>query len=31
MLGNILWYLAARALGIKRLPPIILRWGAGSR
>jgi len=27
MLGNILWYLAARALGIMRLKPIILRWG----
>ncbi len=27
MLGNILWYLAARALGILRLKPIILRWG----
>ena len=27
MLGNILWYLAARALGIQRLEPIIHRWG----
>ena len=27
MLGNILWYLAARALGINRLRPIIARWG----
>ena len=27
MLGNILWYLAARALGIIRLKPIIDRWG----
>ena len=27
MLGNILWYLAARALGIIRLRPIIDRWG----
>ncbi len=27
MLGNILWYLAARALGIARLKPIIHRWG----
>ena len=27
MLGNILWYLAARALGILRLEPIIHRWG----
>ena len=27
MLGNIVWYLAARALGILRLKPIILRWG----
>jgi len=27
MLGNILWYLAARALGISRLKPIIHRWG----
>ncbi len=27
MLGNILWYLAARALGIVRLRPIIRRWG----
>ncbi|MFL6750049.1 MAG: DedA family protein [Sphingomicrobium sp.] len=27
MLGNILWYLAARALGIQRLEPIIRRWG----
>ncbi len=26
-LGNILWYLAARALGIVRLRPIIHRWG----
>ncbi|WP_309611572.1 DedA family protein [Sphingomonas sp.] len=27
MLGNIVWYLAARALGIIRLKPFILRWG----
>lgn len=27
MLGNIVWYLAARALGITRLEPIIRRWG----
>jgi len=27
MLGNILWYLAARALGIVRLKPIVRRWG----
>ncbi|MCA1652663.1 MAG: DedA family protein [Sphingomicrobium sp.] len=27
MLGNIFWYLAARALGIVRLKPFILRWG----
>jgi len=27
MLGNIVWYLAARALGIERLYPIIDRWG----
>ena len=27
MLGNIFWYLAARALGIQRLRPIIFRWG----
>ena len=27
MLGNILWYLGARALGILRLEPIIHRWG----
>jgi membrane protein DedA with SNARE-associated domain len=27
MLGNILWYLAARALGIQRLEPIVRRWG----
>ena len=27
MLGNSLWYLAARALGIMRLKPIIHRWG----
>jgi membrane protein DedA with SNARE-associated domain len=27
MLGNIVWYLAARALGIDRLHPIIDRWG----
>jgi membrane protein DedA with SNARE-associated domain len=27
MLGNILWYLAARALGILRLEPFIRRWG----
>jgi len=27
MLGNILWYLAARALGIQRLEPVIHRWG----
>src|SRR5215207_7307489 len=27
MLGNIFWYLAARALGLDRLHPIIDRWG----
>ena len=27
MLGNLFWYLAARALGIQRLKPIIHRWG----
>ena len=27
MLGNIVWYLAARALGIDRLEPIVRRWG----
>jgi membrane protein DedA with SNARE-associated domain len=27
MLGNIFWYLAARALGIVRLKPIVQRWG----
>ena len=27
MLGNIFWYLAARALGILRLKPVILRYG----
>jgi membrane protein DedA with SNARE-associated domain len=27
MLGNIVWYLAARALGHDRLRPIIRRWG----
>ena len=27
MLGNIVWYLAARALGVFRLKPFILRWG----
>jgi membrane protein DedA with SNARE-associated domain len=27
MLGNIVWYLAARALGIERLHPIVDRWG----
>jgi membrane protein DedA with SNARE-associated domain len=27
MLGNIVWYLAARALGISRLEPFIRRWG----
>lgn len=27
MLGNIVWYLAARALGIERLHPLIDRWG----
>jgi len=27
MLGNIFWYLAARALGIIRLKPIVERWG----
>jgi len=27
MLGNIVWYLAARALGLHRLHPIIDRWG----
>ena len=27
MFGNIFWYLAARALGIQRLRPLINRWG----
>lgn len=27
MLGNIVWYLAARALGIERLHPFVDRWG----
>ena len=27
MLGNIVWYLAARALGITRLEPVVRRWG----
>jgi len=27
MLGNIVWYLAARALGVDRLHPIVCRWG----
>lgn len=27
MFGNIFWYLAARALGIQRLHPMIDRWG----
>ena len=27
MLGNIFWYLAARALGLDRLRPLIERWG----
>jgi membrane protein DedA with SNARE-associated domain len=27
MLGNIVWYLAARALGLDRLHPIIDKWG----
>lgn len=27
MLGNIVWYLAARALGLDRLHPFIDRWG----
>ena len=27
MLGNIIWYLAARALGITRLEPIVRRFG----
>lgn len=27
MLGNIVWYLLARALGIERLHPLIDRWG----
>jgi membrane protein DedA with SNARE-associated domain len=27
MLGNVVWYLAARALGHDRLRPIIRRWG----
>ena len=27
MLGNIVWYLAARALGVIRLKPFILKWG----
>ena len=31
MLGNILWYLAARALGIERLKPSSAAGAAGSR
>ncbi len=27
MLGNLFWYLAARAIGIERFKPLILRWG----
>ena len=27
LLGNIFWYLAARALGLERLHPVIDRWG----
>jgi membrane protein DedA with SNARE-associated domain len=27
MLGNIVWYLGARALGLERLYPLIDRWG----
>ena len=27
MLGNVVWYLAARALGLDRLHPFINRWG----
>jgi membrane protein DedA with SNARE-associated domain len=27
MLGNIVWYLAARALGVERLEPLIRRYG----
>jgi membrane protein DedA with SNARE-associated domain len=27
MLGNVIWYLAARALGITRMEPIVRRWG----
>src|SRR6478735_3779539 len=27
MLGNVLWYLGARALGIVRLEPLVHRWG----
>lgn len=27
MLGNLVWYLAARALGLDRLHPLIDRWG----
>ncbi len=27
MLGNIVWYLAARALGVHRLKPLIVRYG----
>ena len=27
MVGNIIWYLAARALGVDRLKPIVCRWG----
>jgi membrane protein DedA with SNARE-associated domain len=27
MLGNIVWYLAARALGLDRVHPVIDRWG----
>ena len=27
MLGNIIWYLAARALGVERLQPLVRRYG----
>ncbi|MBK8629751.1 MAG: DedA family protein [Sphingomonadales bacterium] len=27
MLGNLFWYLLARAIGVERFKPIIVRWG----
>lgn len=27
MLGNLFWYLLARAIGVERFKPIIIRWG----